>query len=104
MTRKKARADLSAPFPFVIGGMIVSLFAVLGDLFKPQSFAGLFRAAPSVAIATLGLTNAKHGGAYAAIQGRSMLIGAAALFAYSQITSWLLMRPKWHALPAALLS
>ncbi len=31
-----------------------------------------------------------------------MLVGAAALLAYSQLTRWLLMRPKWHALPAAL--
>ena len=30
---------------FVIGGVVVSIFAVL-DLFKPKSFAGLFAAAP----------------------------------------------------------
>jgi len=39
-----------------MGGMIVSLFASLGDVLKPKSFAGLFGAAPSVALATLGLT------------------------------------------------
>jgi hypothetical protein len=27
---------------FAIGGAVVSAFAVLGDLFKPKSFAGLF--------------------------------------------------------------
>jgi len=31
----------------------VSAFAVIGDLFKPKSFGGLFGAAPSVALATL---------------------------------------------------
>ena len=31
---------------FVIGGTLVCLFAFLGDLFKPKSFAGLFGAAP----------------------------------------------------------
>ncbi len=51
---------------FVIGGTVVSLFPVLGDLFKPKSFAGLFGAAPSVA--ALGLTIAKHGGAYAGVK------------------------------------
>ena len=40
---------------FLIGGVAVSLFAVLGDLLRPKSFAGLFGAAPSVALATLGV-------------------------------------------------
>jgi hypothetical protein len=31
---------------FVAGGIIVSIFAVLGDLLRPKSFAGLFGAAP----------------------------------------------------------
>ena len=43
---------------FFIGGAVVSAFALLGDLFKPKSFAGLFGAAPSVALATLGLDGA----------------------------------------------
>jgi hypothetical protein len=34
---------------FLIGGTVVSLFAVLGDVFRPKSFAGLFDCAPSVA-------------------------------------------------------
>ena len=41
---------------FLIGGVVVSVFAVIGDILKPKSFAGLFGAAPSVALATLGLT------------------------------------------------
>ena len=31
---------------FLIGGIAVSLFAVLGDVLRPKSFAGLFGAAP----------------------------------------------------------
>ncbi len=42
-------------FRFLVGGAIVSVFACLGDVLKPKSFAGLFGAAPSVALATLGL-------------------------------------------------
>jgi hypothetical protein len=38
---------------FLIGGFVVSAFALLGDLLRPKSFAGLFGAAPSVALATL---------------------------------------------------
>ena len=41
---------------FLVGGAVVSVFALIGDLVKPKSFAGLFGAAPSVALATLGLT------------------------------------------------
>ena len=79
---------------FLIGGFVVSIFALVGDLFKPKSFAGLFSAAPSVALATLGLTIAKHGPAYAAIEGRSMMVGAVAFFAYSQLVSFLILRYK----------
>ena len=41
---------------FVIGGVVVSLFAMLGDVLRPKSFAGLFGATPSIALATVGLT------------------------------------------------
>lgn len=84
---------------FVIGGVVVSTFAVLGDLFKPKSFAGLFGAAPSVALATLGLTVVRNGRSYAATEGRSMIAGAIAFFVYASLVSWLMMRYKWRALP-----
>ena len=45
---------------FLIGGIVVSLFATLGDVLRPKSFAGLFGAAPSIALATIGLTIAKN--------------------------------------------
>jgi len=67
-------------FRFIVGGLIVSLFAVLGDVLKPRSFAGLFAAAPSVALATLGLTILTEGKLYAAAESRSMIVGAIALF------------------------
>jgi hypothetical protein len=57
-------------FRFLVGGTIVSLFACLGDVLKPKSFAGLFGAAPSVAL-TLGLTIFTEGKAYAALEARS---------------------------------
>ena len=46
---------------FLVGGLVVSLFAVLGEVFRPKSFAGLFGAAPSIALATIGITIAHHG-------------------------------------------
>jgi hypothetical protein len=45
---------------FLVGAAVVSVFAIVGDLLKPKSFAGLFGAAPSVALATLGLTGASR--------------------------------------------
>lgn len=77
---------------FLIGGTVVSGFALLGDLFKPKSFAGLFGAAPSVALATLGLTIASEGAEYAATEARSMMAAAIAFFAYASCVSWVMMR------------
>ena len=77
---------------FLIGGTVVSLFAVLGDIFRPKSFAGLFGAAPSIALATLGLTIASHGRDYAAIEARSMILGAIAFFFYAIAVSYILIR------------
>ena len=48
-------------YRFIIGGIVVSLFAIIGDVLKPKSFAGLFGAAPSVALATLSLTVLRNG-------------------------------------------
>ncbi|HET9792745.1 MAG TPA: DUF3147 family protein [Candidatus Angelobacter sp.] len=91
---------------FLIGGTAVTSFALLGDLFKPKSFAGLFGAAPSIALASLALAFANHGREYAAIESKSMLGGAVAFFLYSQLVSWLLVRykiPSMTASTAALL-
>src|SRR3954452_7548254 len=83
---------------FLAGGFIVSAFAVLADVLRPKSFAGLFGAAPSVALATLSLALWKEGGAYVSIEGRSMILGALALAVYSLVVCHLLMRLRWSAL------
>jgi len=83
---------------FFIGGLVVSAFAALGDVLKPKSFAGLFGAAPSVALATLGLTTASESARYAATEARSMVAGAIAFFAYASLVSALLMRARQSAL------
>ncbi len=49
----------------LVGGVAVSGFSFLGGLLRPKTFAGLFAAAPSVALATLVLTVAKDGKEYA---------------------------------------
>ena len=83
---------------FLVGGAVVSAFAIIGDLLRPKSFAGLFGAAPSVALATLGLTVATEGASFAATEARSMMAGAIAFTAYASCVSWVMMRYKLKAL------
>jgi hypothetical protein len=87
-------------FRFLGGGVMVSAFAFLGDIFRPKSFAGLFGAAPSIALATLALTILTDGKEYAAIEARSMVGGAVAFLIYALVISRLLMRYKLRALTA----
>ena len=87
---------------FFIGGAIVSFFAVLAEMFRPKSFAGLFGAAPSIALATLGLTIASEGSHYAATEARSMILGAIAFLCYAAATTWLLWRYKPRAITATI--
>jgi uncharacterized membrane protein (GlpM family) len=89
---------------FLIGGVIVSAFALLGDLFSPKSFGGLFGAAPSVALATLGLAVMKDGRSYTAIEARSMIAGSAALLVYAALVSGMLVRTRMNAKRATLLA
>ena len=89
---------------FLLGSLIVSAFAVLGNVFKPKTFAGLFGAAPSVALATLTLTVLKNGKSYAGIEARSMLAGAVALCCYCCAVVFLLTRWNVPALSATISS
>lgn len=77
---------------FLLGGGAVCLFAAIGDVTRPKSFAGVFGAAPSVALATLALTAHAKGVTYTALEARSMIIGAVALLLYV----WICRRWFWH--------
>ena len=85
---------------FVVGGLAVCAFALLGDSIRPKTFAGLFAAAPSVALATLTLTLLGKGKPYAAIEARSMVIGALGFCAYALACQHLLGKWHWKAAPA----
>ena len=87
---------------FLAGGLIVSLFAMIGDILRPKSFAGLFGAAPSVALVTLSLAFWKQGGGYVSTEGRSMILGAIAFSIYSFLVCQLLMRLRCSALTATI--
>jgi Protein of unknown function (DUF3147) len=91
---------------FIAGGIAVSAFAALGDALRPKSFAGLFGAAPSIALATLVITLSKDGPGHAAVEGRSMIIGAVALASYSWVVCLLLKRfmvTSWAATLSAII-
>ncbi len=79
---------------FLVGGVAVTTFAALGDVFKPRTFAGLFSAAPSVAIATLALTLDSKGARYAAIEGHCMVFGAVAMGVYALACAWVVRVDK----------
>ena len=83
---------------FVIGGVVISGFAMLGDVLRPKSFAGLFGAAPSLALATVGMTIAHHGKEYSATEARSMVLGAVAFCLYAYLVCQVLVRYKWSTL------
>ncbi len=88
---------------FVIGGLVVSVFAIIGDMLKPKTFAGLFGAAPSVALATLSLTCYRQGSHYAATEARSMMLGAVSFVFYALAIAILMMRFKPSALLTSLI-
>jgi len=88
---------------FLAGGAIVSLFAMAGDVIRPKSLAGLFGAAPSVALASLALTIERNGRAYAAQEAGTMLLGSAAFLIYSALASFVLRRYKPSALFTSLI-
>ena len=86
---------------FLIGGTVVILFSILGDIFKHKSLGGIFAAAPTIALASLSLTAHQHGNAYIALEARSMIAGALAFFLYACAVSFILMRYRPRSLVAA---
>jgi uncharacterized membrane protein (GlpM family) len=88
------RAMKEMVFRFLIGGALVSAFAATADVLKPKSFAGLFGAAPSVALATLGLAISAQGKRYASTEAGAMVAGAVGFLVYASCVSWLMMRYK----------
>jgi hypothetical protein len=85
---------------FAAGGIAVSAFAALGDSLRPKSFAGLFGAAPSIALVTLLIAVVQRGSPLATVEARSMMAGALALAAYSWAVCLLLKKYAASALAA----
>ena len=80
---------------FLLGGALVSLFALLGDVLRPKRFAGLFGGAPSVALAGLALSAATSGAALAALEARSMILSCLGFVLYVYVVQRLLATARW---------
>lgn len=85
----------------IIGGVVVSLFAILGDVIKPKSLSGISAAAPAVALATVVMTMHKKGIAITTLEARSMFAGAIAYLCFAVAISYVQMRYKPKALVGA---
>jgi hypothetical protein len=79
----------------VNGGLFVVLFSVIAEMLKPKRFAGLFSAAPSVALANLIVVIVAKGHGEGIANTRGMVIGALA-FSLSCLLGVVAVR-RWRA-------
>jgi hypothetical protein len=97
-----------SPLPVLLikmlnGGLFVVAFALLGETLRPKRFAGLFSAAPSVALANLIVVIATQGHRAAIANTRGMVVGAAA-FALSAVMGIVWVRRYRSTLGSALVA
>jgi hypothetical protein len=85
------------------GGLFVLAFAALAQTISPKRFAGVFSAAPSVALGSLLVTLVFSGPGDVARSARGMAVGAVAFTAYCLVTVPLIRRwGAWRGSAAAL--
>lgn len=82
------------------GGLFVVAFALVGEMAVPKRFAGLFSAAPSIALANLLVIALAKGHGEAQRQSTGMVIGALAMVLACTAGIWLVRRH--HALRGSL--
>ncbi|NAS20624.1 DUF3147 family protein [Herbidospora sp. NEAU-GS84] len=76
----------------VFGGVLVMGFALLGEATSPKRFAGIFAAAPAVAIGGMVITALSDGRDDLAESGLGMVAGGVALVAYCALAVPLVRR------------
>lgn len=84
----------------VLGGTAVCLFALIGQMVQPKKFAGIFAAAPAVAVAALGISIATKGITIGTANALGMVAGAVGMIAYCLAGVFVLRRT--HALVGSL--
>ncbi len=88
----------------VAGGALVLAFAAISESLSPKRFAGLFSAAPAVAIASLTITVLDKGHHDAHQSAVGMLAGVAGMIAYAALVVPLLRRMRASRAAALALS
>ena len=86
----------------LLGGGLVVVFSLVAESVHPKSFAGLFGAAPSIAVAGLAVTLALDGSHKARLESLGMIPGSAAFIVCALVATALLARGS--AMKASLLS
>ncbi len=76
----------------LVGGALVVVFALVGEVVKPKRFAGVFGAAPSVALANLAIIAAAEGTPKALHETRGMIAGGVAMVAACAVAIWSVRR------------
>jgi hypothetical protein len=84
------------------GGSLVVAFALISEIVKPKAFAGLFAAAPSVAIASLTITVITEGASKAHQASIGMAAGAVGMAACCALAAAVI--PRLKALRGSLLA
>jgi uncharacterized membrane protein (GlpM family) len=83
------------------GGTLVVAFALISEAVTPKRFAGLFSAAPAVALASLTITVLTKGAHDARDSSTTMMAGAVAMAVYAAVTVALLRRERSKAASAS---
>jgi len=86
----------------LVGGLAVVGFSLIGQAGHPKRFAGLFSAAPSVALASLAMTVVAKGAGATLPYAQGMLIGSAGMIAYCLVS--LVLINRLHALVGSILA
>ncbi|MEV0230940.1 hypothetical protein [Nonomuraea sp. NPDC050786] len=76
----------------LLGGLLVMVFAVIGEMVTPKRFAGVFAAAPAVAIAGMTVTVLHEGRLPLAGSALGMIAGSVALVSYCAVAVPLVRR------------
>ncbi|MFG6198598.1 DUF3147 family protein [Nonomuraea sp. JJY05] len=76
----------------LLGGLLVMVFAVIGEMVTPKRFAGIFAAAPAVALAGMTITVLHEGERQLAQSALGMIAGSFALVAYCAVAVPLIRR------------
>lgn len=71
----------------LVGGVFVAAFALIGASMQPKSFAGLFSAAPSIALGALAITLLTDGSSDAREQALAMVFGAVGMVLFCTLAA-----------------